>query len=176
MNVWYRAGLHGYAQALTSKQEINTVRSWPTIKIRDLAQGQVKLAKDAFAKASGVAWYEGLYVRFSNQVRWGPTSKQIDDAEESFKAGDASQVDAEKRDHYIAAWTVARLAVSEIAKEAQFGETSFIYLAEETGRAISTAAKPYVDKATEVGEEVLTAIKWIGGIGLIVLILRESRR
>lgn len=176
MNVWYRAGLHGYAQALTSKQEITTVRSWPTSKIRDLAQGQIRLAKDAFAKASGVAWYEGLYVRYLNHVRWGPASKQIDDAEESFKAGDASQVEAEKRDQYIAAWTVARLAVSEIAKEAQFGETNFIYLAEETGRAISAAAKPYVDKAASAGEDVLAAIKWIGGIGLIVWILRETRR
>lgn len=176
MNVWYRAGLRGYAQALTSKQEIATVRSWPTNKLRDLAQGQIKLAKDAFAKASGVAWYEGLYVRYSNHVRWGPTSKQIDDAEESFKAGDDSQVEAEKREHYIAAWTVARLAVSEIAKEAQFGETSFIYLAEETGRAIATAAKPYVDNALNAGEDVLTAIKWIGGIGLLIFILRETRR
>lgn len=176
MSVWYRAGLHGYAQALTSKQEIETVRSWPTSKIRDLAQGQIKLAKDAFTKASGVAWYEGLYVRYSNHVRWAPTSKQIEDAEESSKAGDASQVEEEKRDHFIAAWTVARLAVSEIAKEAQFGETSFIYLAEETGRAISTAAKPYVDMAINTGEDVLTAIKWIGGIGLIIFILRETRR
>lgn len=176
MNVWYRAGLHGYAQALTSKQEITTVRSWPTSKIRDLAQGQIRLAKDAFAKASGVAWYEGLYVRYVNHVRWGPASKQIDDAEESFKAGDAAQAETEKRDHYIAAWTVARLAVNEVAKEAQFGETSFIYLAEETGRAVATAAKPYVDKAVNAGEDVLTAIKWIGGIGLVILILRETRR
>lgn len=176
MNVWYRAGLHGYAQAMTSKQEIANVRSWPTSKLRDLADGQLKLAKEAFAKASGVAWYEGLYVRYSNHVRWAPTSKQIDDAEESFKAGDASQVEAEKRDHYIAAWTVARLAVSEIAKEAQFGETSFIYLAEETGRAISTAAKPYVEQVINAGGDVLTAIKWIGGIGLIIFILRETRR
>ena len=82
MSVWYRAGLHGYAQAMTSKEEISTVRSWPTSKIRDLAQGQIKLAKEAFTKASGVAWYEGLYVRYSNHVRWAPTSKQIDDAEE----------------------------------------------------------------------------------------------
>lgn len=176
MSVWYRAGLHGYAQAMTSKQEIATVRSWPTNKIHDLAQGQIKLAKDAFTKASGVAWYEGLYVRYSNHVRWAPTAKQIDDAEESLKAGDSSQVESEKRDRYIAAWTVARLAVSEISKEAQFGETSFIYLAEETGRAISTAAKPYVDKAANVGEDVLTAIKWIGGIGLIIFVLRETRR
>ena len=175
-SVWYRAGLRGYAQALTSKEEIAKVKGWSTAKVRELADGQVKLAKDAFAKASDVAWYQGLYIRWINDTRWGPFLKQIQDAEESFKAGDSAQSDTEKRDHYISAWTVARIAVAGIAKEASFGETGFIYLAEDLGRAVETAARPYAQRAEQLGADVVTAIKWSVGITVALWLLQQTRR
>lgn len=175
-NVWYRAGLRGYAQALTSKEEIAKVKGWSTAKLHELAEGQIKLAKDAFAKASDVAWYQGLYIRWINDTRWGPFLKQIQDAEESFTAGDKAASDTEKRDHYISAWTVARLAVSGIAKEAGFGETGFTYLAEDLGRALETAAQPYVKRAEQLGGDVLTALKWSVGITVALWVLQQTRR
>ncbi len=176
MNVWEHASLRGYAQALTPKEEILKVRAWPVAKIRDLAAGQLKLAKDAFAKAASVAWYAGLYIRWINDTRWGPYLKQIQDAEESFQAGENAQTDEEKRQHYLSAWTVSRLAVSQIAKEADFGETGFVYLAEDTGRAIASTATPFLSSAGDKADEILKVMKWGLGLGLALYILRELRR
>lgn len=176
MNVWERAGIRGYAQAVVARDEILRLRELPLLKLRETAHGQLQLAKDAFSKASETAWYAGLYIRFLNHVRWGPYVKQIQDAEESFEAGENAQTEAEKRQHYLTTYTVSRVAVSQIAKEAQFGETSFVYLIEDAGRALVETAKPYVQSAAQVSDGVLTAAKWGLGIGLALLLLREMRR
>jgi len=176
MNVWERAGIRGYAQAVVTKEEIIKLKDLPLSRLRDIAQGQLQLAKEAFSKASNVPWYSGLYIRFINNTRWNPYVRQIQDAEESFQAGESAQTEEEKRRHYLSAYTVARVAVSQIAREANFGETGFVYLADELGRTIVETTKPYLRGAAQVGEEVLTAVKWGLGIGLVLFLVRETRR
>jgi len=129
---------------LTRAAEIKLVKSWPLDRVRELARGQIQRTKDAFEKASDVPWYTDPYLRVINRIRWGPSLKMIEDAEESYAHALTLSSEAEKKESFVSAWTIARLALTAIAKEAKFGETGYIYLAEDLGRAAVDAAAPYV--------------------------------
>lgn len=154
---------------LTSKDEFRLVRSWPLDKVRDLARGQLERTKAALEQASGVAWYTLLYTRVMNHIRWEPFFKEVEAAEETFKRAEASPTDSEKKERYISAWAQARLALAHIAEEANFGETGFVYLAEDLARAVAEAAKPYVDSA----REGIGSLGWLlFGLGVLQLVRR----
>lgn len=152
---------------ITRAEQIKLVRAWPLDKVRDLARGQIQRTKDAFEAASDVPWYTGIYLRWVNHVRWGPSLKMIDDAEESYAHAQERASDAEKKESYISAWTTARLALSAIAKEAKFGETSYQYLAEDLGRAAVDAAEPYVKQA---GQGLELALYGLLAFGLLQVV------
>lgn len=154
------------AKALVSKEEILKVKSWPLNKIRDLANGQIELAKRAFTKASDIAWYQGVYMRWINNTRWSPYLQQIKDAEESFIRGENSNIDFDKKEHYISAWTTAKLSVVGISKEADFGETNFTYLADDLSSAAKKALTPYAEQAANISKLITVGLIGIGGLFL----------
>lgn len=152
------------AQALIPRSEIERVRALPLTQLRSLAAGQIKQAKDAWEKASGVPWHAGLYVRWVNSVRWKPEAESITEAEDLLALGDRESVEADRRTRYTAAWTRARLAVDDIAKEADFGPTDFYFVADvaaDEAKRIYSELKPQIDTG-------LGWVKWgvIGGVAL----------
>lgn len=147
---------------LTRAEQIKLVRTWPLDRVRDLAKGQIQRTKDAFEQASDVPWYTGLYLRWINHVRWGPSLKMIADAEDSYAHAQERATEADKKESYISAWTTARLALTAIAQEAKFGETSYVYLAEDLGRAAIDAAAPYVKQVGQGVELALWAVLAFG--------------
>jgi hypothetical protein len=152
------------AQALIPRSEIERVRALSLTQLRSLAAGQIKKAQQAWEKASGVAWYQGLYVRWLNSVRWKPEAQSIAEAEELLALGDRESTDADRRTRYTSAWTRARLAVDDIAKEAGFGPTDFYFIADvaaDEAKRIYADLKPQIDTG-------LVWVKWgvLGGVAL----------
>lgn len=162
------------AQALIPRIEVDRIRALPLTELRRLADGQISRAKDAWEKASGVAWYQGLYVRWLNSIRWKPEAQSIAESEELLKLGDREASEADKRTRYISAWSRARLAVDDIAKEAGFGATDFYFgaaVAVDEGKRIARDLQPQIDTG-------LRWVKWgvIGGVALWVFDRFGGRR
>lgn len=162
------------AQALIARSEIEHVRSLSLTQLRSLAAGQIGKAKDAWEKASGVAWYQGLYVRWLNSVRWKPEAQSISEAEELLALGDRESAESDRRARYTAAWARARLAVDDIAKEAGFGPTDFYFIADV---AASEAKRIYADLKPQF-DTGLGWVKWgvIGGVALWLFDRMGGRR
>jgi len=176
VDVWKRAGLRAQAEVATPKFDSQTVSQWPLAKIREIAEKQIKITKESFEIASEVAWYEGLYVRYKNHKRWGPYLDKIKSAEKAFQEGEAAQTELEKRKLYLEAWSVSRLASEEIHKEAHMGPTTYASVALDIGKSVRDSAQPLLRGAKELGDNVASAIKWGVGLGLVLLLLNQTRK
>lgn len=175
-DVWQRAGLRAQAEVSIPKLDFDSVSQWPLGKIREIAEKQIKITKESFEIASEVAWYEGLYVRYKNHKRWGPYLDKIKAAEKAFKEGEAAPTEQEKRKLYLEAWSVSRLASEEIHKEGHMGPTTYASVAVELGKSVKESAQPLIKGAQELGDSVASALKWGVGLGLVFLLLNQTRK
>ncbi len=175
MSVWARAQA---AVPMPPKTDLATVSAWPVPKIREIAEKQIKLTKESFEMASEVAWYEGLYVRWKNHQRFGPYLDKIKKTEILMKEGDSAVTDNDKRKSYLDAWQQSRQISEELHKEFSIGNTSYATVAGDVAKDVShtvTQAKnTIVAGANELGANLASALKWAAGVGLVVLLLRET--
>lgn len=176
LDVWQRAGLRAQAEVSIPKIDFQTVSQWPVGKIREIAEKQIKLTQESFEIASEVAWYEGLYVRYKNHKRRGPYLEKIKAAEKAIKDGDSAQTEPEKRKFYLEAWSVSRLASEEIHKEGNMGPTTYASVAVELGKTVKDSAQPLIKGAQELSDSVASAIKWGVGLGLVLVLLNQTRK
>ena len=172
-NVWL------YAQAAVAVPpvlSVDIVGKWPIDKIREIADKQIKLAKESFEIASKVAWYEGLYVRYKSHERWSPYLDKIKAAETALKQGDVGVTESEKRNAYLESWTKARLASEAIHKESEMGPTTYATVAVDLSNSAQDLAKKAKDEIKDLGSGLSSSLKWGLGIGAALLLLSQTRK
>ena len=172
-NVWL------YAQAAVPVPpvlSVDIVGKWPIDKIREIADKQIKLAKESFEIASKVAWYEGLYVRFKSHERWSPYLDKIKAAETALKQGDVGVTESEKKNAYLESWTKARLASEAIHKESEMGPTTYATVAVDLSNSAQDLAKKAKDEIKDLGSGLSSSLKWGLGIGAALLLLSQTRK
>ena len=172
-NVWL------YAQAsvpVPPVLSVDIVGKWPIDKIREIADKQIKLAKESFEIASKVAWYEGLYVRYKSHERWSPYLDKIKAAETALKQGDVGVTESEKKNAYLESWTKARLASEAIHKESEMGPTTYATVAVDLTNSAQDLAKKAKDEIKDLGSGLSSSLKWGLGIGAALLLLSQTRK
>ena len=172
-NVWL------YAQAsvpVPPVLSVDIVGKWPIDKIREIADKQIKLAKESFEIASKVAWYEGLYVRYKSHDRWSPYLDKIKAAETALKQGDVGVTESEKKNAYLESWTKARLASEAIHKESEMGPTTYATVAVDLTNSAQDLAKKAKDEIKDLGSGLSSSLKWGLGIGAALLFLSQTRK
>ena len=172
-NVWL------YAQAsvpVPPVLSVDIVGKWPIDKIREIADKQIKLAKESFEIASKVAWYEGLYVRYKSHDRWSPYLDKIKAAETALKQGDVGVTESEKKNTYLESWTKARLASEAIHKESEMGPTTYATVAVDFSNSAQDLAKKAKDEIKDLGSGLSSSLKWGLGIGAALLFLSQTRK
>ena len=172
-NVWL------YAQAsvpVPPVLSVDIVGKWPIDKIREIADKQIKLAKESFEIASKVAWYEGLYVRYKSHERWSPYLDKIKVAETALKQGDVGVTESDKKNAYLESWTKARLASEAIHKESEMGPTTYATVAVDLSNSAQDLAKKAKDEIKDLGSGLSSSLKWGLGIGAALLLLSQTRK
>ena len=172
-NVWL------YAQAsvpVPPVLSVDIVGKWPIDKIREIADKQIKLAKESFEIASKVAWYEGLYVRYKSHERWSPYLDKIKAAETALKQGDVGVTESDKKNAYLESWTKARLASEAIHKESEMGPTTYATVAVDLTNSAQDLAKKAKDEIKDLGSGLSSSLKWGLGIGAALLLLSQTRK
>jgi hypothetical protein len=172
-NVWL------YAQATSAVPPVLTVDivgKWPIDKIREIADKQIKLAKESFEIVSKVAWYEGLYVRYKSHERWSPYLDKIKAAETALKQGDVGVTESDKKNAYLESWTKARLASEAIHKESELGPTTYATVAVDLSNSAQDLAKKAKDEIKDLGSGLSSSLKWGLGIGAALLLLSQTRK
>jgi len=172
-NVWLNAQA---AVPVPPVLSVDIVGKWPIDKIREIADKQIKLAKESFEIASKVAWYEGLYVRFKSHERWSPYLDKIKAAETALKQGDVGVTESEKKNAYLESWTKARLASEAIHKESEMGPTTYATVAVDLSTSAQDLAKKAKDEIKDLGSGLSSSLKWGLGIGAALLLLSQTRK
>ena len=172
-NVWLNAQA---AVPVPPVLSVDIVGRWPIDKIREIADKQIKLAKESFEIASKVAWYEGLYVRFKSHERWSPYLDKIKAAETALKQGDVGVTESEKKNAYLESWTKARLASEAIHKESEMGPTTYATVAVDLSNSAQDLAKKAKDEIKDLGSGLSSSLKWGLGIGAALLLLSQTRK
>ena len=172
-NVWLNAQA---AVPVPPVLSVDIVGKWPIDKIREIADKQIKLAKESFEIASKVAWYEGLYVRFKSHERWSPYLDKIKAAETELKQGDVGVTESEKKNAYLESWTKARLASEAIHKESEMGPTTYATVAIDLSNSAQDLAKKAKDEIKDLGSGLSSSLKWGLGIGAALLLLSQTRK
>ena len=172
-NVWLNAQA---AVPVPPVLSVDIVGKWPIDKIREIADKQIKLAKESFEIASKVAWYEGLYVRYKSHERWSPYLDKIKAAETALKQGDVGVTESEKKNAYLESWTKARLASEAIHKESEMGPTTYATVAVDLSNSAQDLAKKAKDEIKDLGSGLSSSLKWGLGIGAALLLLSQTRK
>lgn len=137
----------------------------PTPTIRASAVEKLEAAKAAFARASGVAWYAGLAVRYANYARWKPFQNEIDEAADSLAKGDREGDEPSKRVRYISSWQRASAAVEGIEREERGGSTNLSMVLDAGAEKASNDLKALTFD--------LSPLYWLLGGFLVVQLVRR---